>query len=318
MGGMNMQSRRSLLLVAPYALLLSSVVLSPAAARGGDGGGGTSAKVEGTISAVAPFGSLSSVTIHGRTDVTLALTAQTRIEVGERPGSISDLTVGSPAEATFDPATLAALKIELPADNNPGEQEGGEAAGTVISADSQAGTVALDLNGDGVDDLTHTVSPQTEVKIGTAANPATSLELLTGLQVKAEFDPNTSAAREITAEGSLVRSASGSVTAVDPTAGTIDVMTAAGALTLDVGPATDIRVGGKPAALDSILVGDTVQVTFLPAAAGDPTALSICKAASKPAKPISFEGTLTAVTGSSLTLSTRTGALTVSTDSTTQ
>ena len=261
---------------------------------------GAQASVEGQITAVAAptLTTPPQVTING---VTVNVVAGTLIEVANHHAGLADLHVGDQAEAKYDPNTLNAAKIEV--------QAGGQAAdlavvGTVLSTGtdgaSEQPTVSLDLNRDGVADLTLIVANSTRIQLGDASVSQSQLSLLVGLGVRAEYDGATFVAKEIQAGPSSAgtRVVTGSVTAVDTTADTLTLQTGAGALTLQVPAGITIPFSGTSLTLADLQVGETVRVTFVRNGSGQNVAARIELSPRRG----SFDGTLTAVGSNSITV----------------
>lgn len=279
--------------------LAALALLRPAAARPA----GAQASVEGQITAIAAptLTTPPQVTIN---DVTVNVVPGTLIQVANHHAGLADLHVGDEAEAKYDPNTLNASRIET--------QAGGHAAnlavvGTVLSTGtdgaSEQPTVSLDLNRDGVADLTLIVADSTRIQLGDATVSPSQLGLLVGLGVRAEYDGTTFVAKEIQAGPSSAgtRVVAGSVTAVDTTANTLTLQTAAGALTLQVPAGITIQLGGTALTLADLQVGETVRVAFVRNGSGQNVAARI----ELSPRRLSFEGTLAAVGTDSITVSTR-------------
>lgn len=94
------------------AVTILSLFVLTATVDAGDKGKGKkpAGKVEGTITAVGA----SSVTIQARSggQVTVGVTAATKIERNDRHVSLSAFKVGDRGEALFNPTTKVASKVE--------------------------------------------------------------------------------------------------------------------------------------------------------------------------------------------------------------
>lgn len=284
-------------------ILALSAALSLAAAGAQARPRPTTGRVEGQITAVDAVAVPPTVTIGS---VRLNITSQTRIEAGdEEHGTLADLVVGTDAEAKYEPATLNALKIEVSEDE---EEDEVKAEGTVVAADSVTGQVMLDVNGDGVVDVTLATDSETELRIGRISVPAVQIGLLEGLRVKAEYHPVSFLAAEISAEAAPVSETRGTVAAVDTAAGTLTVTTQAGDVAFVLLAGTEVRMGGRPAALSSLRVGDAVAVQAVVNGDGTRIAMRIDVAVSRPRN---LHGALTAAAGSTLSVQSRDGEVVV-------
>jgi len=259
------------------------------------------AKIEGTITAVSQ--NPATVTIQGvNGTVTLNVVPGTEIEIGGERGSLANLRVGDEVKAKFDPRRLVALQIEVKRDDD----DEGEAVGEVIAADENSGVVTLDVNNDGVTDLTLQATDQTEVKIGDLRLTAGELDLLEGLTVRVEFDPNNFRLREIKADANGAVTVTGTVAVVDPNARTLSVQTQNGVLQLQVPVNADIRIDGRSVRLSDVEPGDRVQVTFLQTGQSTGIALQVRVTEAPQPEPRTVIGTITAVNAQAGTLTVQT------------
>ena len=259
------------------------------------------AEVEGTISAVNLTAPASVTLTDGVDSVTLKVLPTTVIVLeGSGRVSLSALTTGSLAEAKFDANTLVAKQIKVESEGD--EDEDAEAVGVVLDADPATGVVTIDTNNDTVADLTLTTDAQTKLKVGSVLITQAELDALDGLAVHAEFNSTTFLAKEIEAEAAELE-VNGTVTAVDPAAGTLTIDTATGPLTFNVVAGADIRLGGKKIALSAIQIGDLVEVEYTT----NGTANTAVKISVRKPKPLHVVGTVTAVdaVAGTLTVSSR-------------
>lgn len=103
-----MFSRRSCLAFASLMILGLALPSLTEAAKGKNNNPG---KIEGTLVAVASNGVV--IAKSNGTQVSLGVTANTKVELNERRVPVTSLPVGSRAEALFDPVTLIATKVEV-------------------------------------------------------------------------------------------------------------------------------------------------------------------------------------------------------------
>lgn len=274
----------SLLLGAALALVSSTAFAKPNKPKPPK-----PSSVEGVISAVTAPATTTpgQVTIAG---ATLNVVAGTRIEVSDHAGTFADLQVGQSAEAQFDPATLNATKIEVKSAPVGGQDV--KVTGTVASATSTS--LTLNLAGGGT--VTLNVTPDTKIQVGDTRLAAGDLGALTGQQVTVDYNSSTFLAKEIDAAGNLLYTVTGTVTAVG--GNSITVQLGDGSVrTFTVSPNALIRIGSTTGTLADVLVGDNVTVTGLGTGV-NATALRI----QDNIQPQHVEGTLTAVSGSTLTV----------------
>lgn len=90
--------------VAAFALSLSPSTTHAAKARPG--------RVEGTLTAVNTTNMTATITRRNSTAVTVFITPATKIERNDEHVPLSALKVGDHAQARFNPATMAASKLE--------------------------------------------------------------------------------------------------------------------------------------------------------------------------------------------------------------
>ena len=265
------------------------------------------AKIEGTISAVST--NPATVTVQSPNgNLTLNVTGDTKIEIGDERATLADLRVGQPVEVKYDRQRLVALQIKVRGDDDEDE---GEAVGEVVAVDENNGVLTLDLNNDGVIDLTLETTDQTEVKIGDLRLTAQELDLLEGLIVRVEYNPETFRVREIKADISRVRTVTGTVGVVDTTARTLSVQTQDGVLQLQVPADAEILVDGRSVRLSDVEPGDQVRVTVLPTGNNTGIALQVRVTEAPQPEPRTATGTITAIdpTARTLTLQTQDGPL---------
>ncbi|HTE17356.1 MAG TPA: DUF5666 domain-containing protein, partial [Armatimonadota bacterium] len=186
------------------------------------------------------------------------------------------------------------------------DDDEGEAVGEVIAADENSGVVTLDVNNDGVTDLTLQATDQTEVKVGDLRLTAGELDLLEGLTVRVEFDPNNFRLRGIKADASQAVTVTGTVAVVDPNARTLSVQTQNGVLQLQVPVNADIRIDGRSVRLSDVEPGDRVQVTFLRTGQSTGIALQVRVTEAPQPEPRTVIGTITAVNAQAGTLTVQT------------
>jgi hypothetical protein len=265
------------------------------------------AEITGTISAISG----STVTVsNAEATVPLNVTSSTIIEVGGDRAPLSSLTTGMLVEASYDPATKNAFKIE--AAENTTEAE---VRGVALTVDPVTGQVGIDTNANGAVDLTVIANSGTELRIGKVTLPFSQIGLLKGLPVEVEYNSVTGVATKIHAEDVHELEASGTVTAVDLAARTLTVQTGTAApVTYLVPEGAEIKILGRSASLADVQVGDRVSLSYVVNADGTRVALKVNVAA---AKPQHVSGTLTAASGSTVTIATRTGSVTLTTSSTT-
>ncbi len=114
------------------------------------------AKVQGLITVVNTTANTVTITPQAQAGVTLTINANTLIKVwGKETATISDLKTNQNAQATYDPASLTAIKIEakLEASVIPGTRAGyfgtiKDLSVTSITIDTKQGTFAFTISPD--------------------------------------------------------------------------------------------------------------------------------------------------------------------------
>jgi len=269
---------------------LATVALAPEASAA------RSARYEGAITAVSAASLPPTVTLsNGSTDVTVNITAQTRIRIGDERGLVTDLRTGAAARATYDARTLNAISLHV--EGNPDEAT---ARGVMLSADGSSGAFSVDTDGDGDSDLDLTADAQTDIKVHGVAIELEQLDVLTGLRVEVEYNSLTNQVYKIRAEAEL-RAVTGQVSAISETS--LTLTTPAGERTFELSADTDVRLLGHKVGLPAVQIGDVVRVTFVDGEEAD-LALRVMV---QGVRPRHVNGTLTAVGDGTLTVKTRTG-----------
>jgi len=220
------------------------------------------------------------------------------------------LLVHAPAAATGTTATAADIEADGP------EEE--DVEGTITTISGQDVTITP---GHGSAVTVH-VGTATVIKVSdsTGTHTATLADLATGMQAAADYDPVSLVADHIVARAAEQHQAEveGTVSAVDATAGTISITPEHGgtAVALKTDSTTKISRNGAVATLADIKVGDDAEARY------DATSLlaSRIDAHSAPQQPLAqVEGSVTAVTSSSITITPEHGgAVTLTVDSTTK
>ncbi|MCC2671119.1 MAG: hypothetical protein K0Q72_3590 [Armatimonadetes bacterium] len=249
------------------------------------------AEAEGTISAVSTVSVPATVTLsNAGGDVTVNVLPSTVIVVeGQGRVSVSALMVGAAAEAKYDLSSHNAKQIKVEAE--PEEDEDATAIGIVLDADPLSGTVMIDTNNDTVADVTLTANADTKIEVDGVHLTLAELDALDGLRVRAEYLTATFVALEIEAAANATQTVNGTVSAIDPVAGTLTIETASGPLTFEVADAADIRLTGRKVTLAALQVGDVVEVRYVT----DGTANTALRISARRAKPLRITGTISAV-----------------------
>lgn len=295
----DLTSRDSLLVHA-----LAGATVEPVAADV-EADGPEASEIEGTISAVSG----SDVTItpeHGQA-VTVHVTDTTMIRLhlptGEVAGTLADLKTGLKAEAGFDPVSFVAFKVEAaPADGGGGQGQQSHVEGTVGAVDSGAGTVTI--NPKSGSPVTLTTNSSTRITRNGAA--ATLADLKAGDHAAAQYDPVTNVATQIEAESDSETEPAeieGSVTAVSSTSITI-APHSGDPVTLTLDSSTVILVNGKPGTAADIKVGAKAAALYDPATK---VASKIAVESETEQEPAEVEGSVTAASSSSVTITPREG-----------
>jgi len=293
------------------AILLTSVAGSQARAAGPPAGP-NARFIQGSITALDTAASPPTVTIaRGRSRssaaetaaaqpsrVTLKVVQNTTIRVGDIPGVLADLRAGQPVSAAYDRTSLEAFVISVPAP--PTERT---VTGKALTANTQQ--VTLDTNGDGTADLTLSVDDTTQLGVGAVGLSRAQAGLLVGLPVVARYNLTSFLAVSLRARTDDLRRLRAPVTAVDAAAGTLTVQAGNGPLTLVLAAGARVRLPGRTASLQEVVVGDNVEVSYVTNGEGTNVAVEVTIVV----RQRQVSGLLTAVGADSVTITPRrTGA----------
>jgi hypothetical protein len=150
-------------------------------------------EVRGTVSAVDLV--LGTITI-APDNVTLTVTAGTRIEVNSHPAALADITVGMPVEAEYDENTLTATEIDAGTGTDSDPEDGCDSVEGVVTA--VTGDTVTFLPDEGGAAITLTVTPATRIEVNCI--DGTLADILPGYVIEAEYDPVSLEAISLEAE----------------------------------------------------------------------------------------------------------------------
>lgn len=225
-----------------------------------DSEGPDDSEVSGTIASVdTTAGTITITPDDGSPDITLTVTVDTEIELGDDDALLSNLIAGDTVEAEYDPTTLVAYSIEA---QNPDQEE--EVSGTITAIDLTLGTLTIQSSEEGGDDepitsVTVNVTASTTVTLDD--NPVYLTDLAVGDRAEVDYDPVSMNAISIDAESPEIE---GTITALDSGAGTLTITDEDGiAVSLTADSSTVIYLDDDVAAtLADLAVGMEADATY--------------------------------------------------------
>ncbi len=209
------------------------------------------ARIEGTISAVDTAArTLTIVPLRDGRPVTLGVTDSTAITLDGRPARLDDLARGFTAGASYDPRSLAAVRVNA--------ESFAEVRGVVRDVGVANHTLTIGLGGDR--SLTLSVPDGTPISLN--GRPADLEDLRRGFHVVASYVESSLTAVRIAATS--LAEVTGNIRRVDTAAGIVVISPLIGgdAVELHVTEATRISVGGEPARLEELQPGMAAQAVF--------------------------------------------------------
>jgi hypothetical protein len=248
-------TRRAALLGLVIALA-AGLIAPPASALGGLTHLIGSAVVRGTITELnAPAGALK-VTNRDGLSIDLTTNAQTEVRRDGRTAALADLKVNDVALVFYERATRIALRIEA-ASPPPVEL-----TGTITTIDAAAGSVQITT--DHGTQITLTTNADTRVRLNRTNTTVGNLAL--GQRVQATYRSENKIALSLNATTPRPDVVSGAITAVDLTAGTLQITPVAGTpVSLKLNADTEFRLNGRRVGAGSVPVGLLASVQTRPA-----------------------------------------------------
>lgn len=250
------QGDRAVALYDPATLLAAEIE-----ARGEDND--TLVRVEGVIAAVDTAASTLTIdptrsaqssgpiTVAAGDPVTLHITANTAITLDGRPARLEDLSRGFSAGASYNPATLEAVRVSA---------EGfAEVRGVIRDVGFVAHTLTIEPSTGGPA-ITLNVGPNTPISLND--RPASLEDLRRGYRVVAAYVESTLQAVRIAAHS--LEEVAGHIRSVDVSSATVVItpLVEGPAVELNVVHSTVITIGGEPASLDRLRPGMEARAVF--------------------------------------------------------
>ena len=263
--------------------------------------------VTGTVTAVG--GNSVTVQLADGSTRTIAVSSNALIRIGNSTGTLADVLVGDSVTVTSLGTGATATVLQV--------QDNIQTAHVDGTLSAVGGTTLTVLRSDGTS-VTLTVSPSTVLRLGgqtlTLAQLGTALTNATTagqtIRVSADYvsrgGVNTAVQvnAATVAPRPVISTVTGTVTAVNPAAGTITLQLSNGTTqTFTLAPNASIRLGDQTVALGDILVGDVVTLTVQTVGT-----TSTVTRVQENLRKLNVDGTLTAVSGNTLTLRLRDGS----------
>ncbi len=193
----------------------------------------------------------SQMTLRSRVDTTLTLkvTGDTQIRIGEERRGLADISTGDQVVVRYDRETLVATEIKVKVE--------AEAEGTIQNIDSARGQLILTLTNGAT--LTLKLTPDTEIEIND--KKATAAALQSNALIEVKYNIKTMEIQEIEAE--TRGEVEGTIKAVDSTSGTVTILTDAGKeLTLKITDSTLVKIKGLLFGVLGVSAGMEVEVKY--------------------------------------------------------
>jgi hypothetical protein len=237
-------------------VLAAGLTAAPAAAQGGLSRLIGSAVVRGTITDLNASAGTLKVTNRDGLSIDLTTNAQTEVRRDGRSAALADLRLNDLVLVFYDRTTRIARRIEA-ASPPPVEL-----TGTITALDPTAGTVQVTT--DHGTQITLTTNGDTRVRLNRVNTTVAQLAL--GQRVQATYRPENKVALGLSATTPQPDVVSGAITAIDLTAGTLQITPVAGApVTLKLTPDTQFRLNRRAVARGTLVVGHLASVQTRPA-----------------------------------------------------
>jgi Domain of unknown function (DUF5666) len=242
--------------------LLTAILLPAAADRGGHGGRGDgrgqqptvpagSVSVRATLTAVDATAGTLQLTDRNGLSVTLKTTASTVIQRDGQTATLAALKVNDTVLAVYDRTTLVASRIVA---TSPPPTV---LTGTITALDTAAGTIQVTT--DHGTAITLTTNASTQFRLNGSATTAASLAV--GQRVQVTYRPAEKIALTVAAATPRAGVVSGAITALDLTAGTLQLTPLVGAAqSLTLNAQTEYRLNGRRVAPSAVAVGQLASV----------------------------------------------------------
>ena len=236
------------------------------------------ARVQGTVRGLDQAARTVTILTDDGKQVTVKVDSSTRVVIAGVLNGLLGITAGMKVDARYDMATNIAseLTVRQERQGQPAAQAAARAAGTVTAVDATKGTVTLGLDGGGT--ITLRVDGKTQIKVDGHDGALTGVHV--GDRVRASYGTDTllASALEVQAKAEsrskAALTASGTLKAIDPVAGTVTITTRSSDLVLHVVGESRILqkeavvtlaalVGKAGARIEAQYNGDSMTLTLL-------------------------------------------------------
>jgi uncharacterized protein DUF5666 len=248
--------RRAPMLGLILALLTGFTAAPASALLPGLPTGNANTVVRGTITALDAAAGTLQVTNRDGLSITLKTNASTTIRRDRKTATLADLKSNDSVLVYFNRSTMVATRIEA---SSPPPVD---LSGTITSLD--AGTGSVQLTTDHGTAITLTTNANTRIRLNGRAT--TVGNLAAGQSARATYQPEDKIALALSAETPRLDVVSGAITAIDLTAGTLQLTPLAGApASLKLNANTQFRLNGRAVAPGTLAVGQLASVQTQPA-----------------------------------------------------
>jgi hypothetical protein len=205
--------------------------------------------LHGSVEAINTQATEITVRLRGDASVTLKVTGDTQVLIGEKTGNLSNIAVGDQVKVRYASETSVATEIRV--------QTEAEAHGTIQSVDTAKGQLVIALANGAT--LTLKLTPNTNIEVN--HKKATTADLKTNASVEVAYNIKTMEARKV--EASTKAEVKGTVKAVNPASGTVTIRTEEGKeITVKVSNATKVDIQGLLFGILGISPGMTIKAEF--------------------------------------------------------
>ncbi|MDP3061877.1 MAG: hypothetical protein Q8O40_01505 [Chloroflexota bacterium] len=202
----------------------------------------------GTVASVDAAAGKLTVNLPNGAQLALTTDSSTKVSVGEKEATLSDVSVGDSVEVAYKLQQMLAVRIVVRTE--------GEAKGAIQAVDSANLTLTLANNAS----LVLSVTSVTKVELDGKA--ATTADLKAGMRAEAEYDLRSLQAFTIEASSNDIH-VDGALKSVEFQASTITLVKSDGAeLTLKITPETRISARGLVLALSGLKTGIKVKAVY--------------------------------------------------------
>lgn len=205
--------------------------------------------LHGSVEAINLAAGEITVQSHETATISLKVTDDTRIRIGENTGSLADVSIGDQVTVRFASETMVAAEVRV--------QVEAKAEGTIKSVDAAAGQVVITLSNGATLALALTSTTVIEVN----DQKVTAADLSVGASVEVKYNSKTMTALKIETE--TMAKVMGTVKSVDAASGTATVLTPEGKeITVQVTDTTRVHIRGLLFGLLGLSAGMKVEVKY--------------------------------------------------------